>query len=212
VNKKSIFVFSFVLSLLLLDQIFKVWVKTNMCLGCEKEIFGSWFKLHFIENEGMAFGMVFFGGYWGKLLLTLFRVLASAGIGWIIYKAIKLKISWGLLICITLVFTGAVGNIIDCVFYGKIFNMSHYFGSVATLFPEQGYAPFFQGKVVDMLQFDLFPIPQWVPFFGGSSFFPAIFNLADSYITIGLFTLILFFWKPLSAFINLLDTQKQKTE
>ena len=209
-KKKSIFVISLILLLLLLDQIFKIWVKTNMCLGEDIPIFGSWFKLHFIENEGMAFGMVFFGGYWGKFLLTLFRLLASAGIGWIIYKALRLKISWGLLICIALVFAGAVGNIIDCVFYGKIFSASHYFEPMATLFPEQGYAPVFQGKVVDMLQFDLFSIPQWIPFWGGLSFFPAIFNLADSCITVGLFTVILFYRKQLSAFINLLEKDSKK--
>ena len=205
-SKKSIFAVSFILLLLILDQVFKIWVKTTMYLGEEIPILGSWFKLHFIENEGMAFGMVFFGGYWGKLSLTLFRLLASGGIGWILYKMLKQNVSWGLLICTALVFAGAVGNIVDCLFYGKIFSASHYFGSVATLFPEQSYAAIFQGKVVDMLQFDLFTInfPQWLPFWGGSSmnFFPAIFNLADSCITIGLFTLILFYRKSLSTFID----------
>jgi signal peptidase II len=210
VNKKSTFVISFIVALLLIDQVFKIWVKTNMYLGEEISIFGSWFKLHFIENEGMAFGIVFFEGYLGKLLLTLFRLIASAGIGWVVYKAIKLKMPWGLLICIALVFAGAVGNIIDCVFYGKLFSASHYYGAVATLFPEQGYAAVFQGKVVDMLQFDLFAIPQWIPFFGGLNFFPAIFNLADSCITIGLFTIILFYRKSLSAFINMLEKKFEK--
>ena len=181
-----------------------------MCLGEEILIFGSWFKLHFIENEGMAFGMVFFDGYWGKLLLSLFRLFAAAAIGWIVYKAVKTRQSWGLLICIALVFAGAVGNIIDCVFYGKIFTASHYFGPAARLFPEIGYAPFFQGKVVDMLQFDLFAIPKWIPFFGGLNFFPAIFNLADSCITVGLFAMILFYRKQLSTFINLLEKNSKK--
>lgn len=213
-NKKSIFAISFILLLLSLDQAFKIWVKTSMCLGEEIPVFGSWFKLHFIENEGMAFGMVFFGGSLGKLFLTLFRLLASVGIGWIIYKIIKQNASWGLLICASLVFAGAVGNIFDCVFYGKIFSESYFFGPVANLLPEQGYAAIFQGKVVDMLQFDLFTVhfPQWLPFWGGSnmSFFPAVFNLADSCITVGLFALILFYRKPLSAFIDGLEKGKTK--
>ena len=205
-NKKSIFAVSFVLLLLILDQVFKIWVKTTFYLGEEVPVLGSYFKLHFIENEGMAFGIVFLDGYWGKLLLTLFRLLASVGIGWMVYKMIKQGVSWGLLICTSLVLAGAIGNIVDCVFYGKIFSASHYFGPVATLFPEQGYAAVFQGKVVDMLQFNLFEInfPQWVPFWGGSgfNFFPAIFNIADSCITVGLFVLILFYYKSFSSFIN----------
>jgi len=163
----------------------------------------------------MAFGMVIFGGYWGKMLLTSFRILASIGIGWLVFKIIKQDLSWGLVVCTSLVFAGAVGNIIDCVFYGKLFSASHYFGAVATMFPEQGgYASIFQGKVVDMLQFDLFTInfPQWMPFWGGESmsFFPAIFNIADSCITIGLFSLILFHWKSLSEFINSLEKNAKK--
>jgi len=186
-----------------------------MSLGQEINLIGSWFKLHFIENEGMAFGMVFFGGYWGKLILSVFRIAASVFIGWIIYKMIKSKVSWGLLITTALVFSGAVGNIIDCAFYGKIFSASEYWGAVATLFPESGgYAPFLQGKVVDMFQFDLFTIyfPESFPIFGGGvfNFFPAIFNLADSSITIGLFAMILFYYKSLSQFIASFESSKKK--
>lgn len=215
-NKKSIFAISLIVLLLVLDQIFKIWVKTNMYLGEEIPVLGSWFKLHFTENEGMAFGMVFFGGYWGKLLLTLFRLVASMGIGWIFYKMLKQNVSWGLLLCTALVFAGAVGNIVDCICYGKIFSASHYFGAMASLFPEQGYAPVFQGKVVDMLQFDLFTVnfPRWMPFLGGASmrFFPAIFNLADSCITVGLFTLFLGYRKSLSDFINRIENKAEKSE
>jgi signal peptidase II len=185
-----------------------------MYLGQEINLIGSWFKLHFIENEGMAFGMVFFGGFWGKLVLSLFRIVAAAGIGWVIYKMLKKNISWGLLITTSLVFTGAVGNIFDCIFYGKIFGPSEYMGTIALLFPEGGgYAPFLQGKVVDMLQFDLFTIrfPDWLPFWGSSdfNFFPAVFNIADSSITIGLFAMILFYYKSLSKFVASFETGKK---
>ena len=185
-----------------------------MYLGQEINLIGSWFKLHFIENDGIAFGLVLFGGFWGKLVLSLFRIAASAGIGWIIYKMLKKNLSWGLLITAALVFTGAVGNIIDCVFYGKIFSASQYMGSLATFLPEQGgYAPILQGKVVDMLQFDLFTVtfPSWFPFFGNAdfNFFPAVFNLADSSITIGLFSMILFYYKSLSSFVSSFESDKK---
>jgi len=211
VKKKSVIIVSLIVLILILDQIFKFWVKTNMYLGQEINLIGSWFKLHFIENEGMAFGMVFFGGFFGKLILSLFRIIAAVGIGWIIYKMLKKNISWGLLITTSLVFTGAVGNIFDCIFYGKLFSASEYMGTVSTLFPEGGgYAPFLQGKVVDMLQFDLFTIhfPDWFPFWGSSdfNFFPAVFNLADSSITVGLFAMILFYYKSLSKFVASFET------
>jgi signal peptidase II len=217
VKKKSIIVVSLIVLIFVLDQIFKFWVKTNMSLGQEINLIGSWFKLHFIENEGMAFGMVFFGGFWGKLILSLFRIAAATSIGWIIYKMLKKNISCGLLITTSLVFTGAVGNIFDCVFYGKIFSSSEYMGTMATFFPETcGYAPFLQGKVVDMLQFDLFTIhfPGWLPIWGNSyfNFFPAVFNIADSSITIGLFAMILFYYKSLSKFVASFENKKIKNE
>ncbi len=205
-KKQSLVVISLIVLILVLDQILKIWIKTNMYLGQEINLIGSWFKLHFIENEGMAFGMVFFKGYWGKLILSSFRIIASVFIGWVIYKMLRKNVSWGLLITAALVFTGAVGNIIDCIFYGKIFSASEWLGPIATMFPEGGgYAPFLQGKVVDMLQLDLFTInfPESFPLGGGGSFnfFPAIFNIADSSITIGLFAMILFYYKQLSAFV-----------
>ena len=215
-KKKSVIVTSLIVIIIVLDQVLKFWVKTNMYLGEEINLIGSWFKLQFTENEGMAFGLVFFGGFWGKFILSLFRVVASVGIGWIIYKMIKKDISWGLLIATALVFTGAVGNIVDCVFYGKIFSASQYMGQAATFMPEAGgYAPFLQGKVVDMLQVDLFTInfPDWFPFWGNSSFnfFPAIFNVADSSITIGLFTMVLFYYKSLTAFVASFESAKKNT-
>ena len=175
-----------------------------MVLGEQIPLLGNWFKLHFVENEGMAFGIVFFGGYTGKLLLTLFRILASGAIIWIIYKMIKSYVSTGLLISISVICAGAIGNIIDCVFYGKIFSLSTYYPPPADIFPASGgYAPFMQGKVVDMLQLDLFTI-------GNFNFFPAIFNIADASITVGLFVLILFYYKPLSAFVASFEKEKSK--
>jgi signal peptidase II len=213
VRKKTIIIVSLVVLILLLDQIFKIWIKTNMFLGQEIPLMGSWFKLHFVENEGMAFGMVFFDGFWGKLILSLFRLIASGCIGWIIYKMLKKGVPWGLLIAIALIFAGAIGNILDCVFYGRIFSAD----GMAILFPEGGgYAPILQGKVVDMLQFDLFTIhfPDGFPLWGGGvfNFFPAIFNIADSSITIGLFIMILFYYKSLSTFVASFESLKKKPE
>jgi signal peptidase II len=204
VKKKSFISISVILVILIIDQILKIWVKTNMVLGEQIPLLGNWFKLHFVENEGMAFGIVFFGGYTGKLLLTLFRILASGAIIWIIYKMIKSYVSTGLLISISVICAGAIGNIIDCVFYGKIFSLSTYYPPPADIFPASGgYAPFMQGKVVDMLQLDLFTI-------GNFNFFPAIFNIADASITVGLFVLILFYYKPLSAFVASFEKEKSK--
>ncbi|HOF16294.1 MAG TPA: signal peptidase II [Bacteroidales bacterium] len=203
-KKKSFISISVILVILIIDQILKIWVKTNMVLGEQIPLLGNWFKLHFVENEGMAFGIVFFGGYTGKLLLTLFRILASGAIIWIIYKMIKSYVSTGLLISISVICAGAIGNIIDCVFYGKIFSLSTYYPPPADIFPASGgYAPFMQGKVVDMLQLDLFTI-------GNFNFFPAIFNIADASITVGLFVLILFYYKPLSAFVASFEKEKSK--
>ena len=194
-KKKSYIPILIISFILIADQLLKFWVKTSMFLGEEINIFGNWFKLHFIENEGMAFGMMFWDGYWGKLILTVFRIIAVGFILWIIRKMIQQDVSKGLLICMSFICAGAMGNIIDCVFYGKIFSASNYYQTIAQFLPETGgYAPFMQGKVVDMFQLDLFTI-------GNFNFFPAIFNIADASITIGLFITILFFYKPLSIFI-----------
>ena len=166
-----------------------------MPLGDEFSVLGDWFKIHFVENNGMAWGMSF-GGEYGKLFLTLFRLVAIGGIGYYLYSLIKTRKNELLIISISLVFAGAVGNIIDSLFYGIIFDES---GSyyVAQAFPaEGGYASLFHGKVVDMLHFPLFEgfYPDWFPIIGGDyyAFFRPVFNIADSSITIGVSLLIMF--------------------
>ena len=179
--------------LLVVDQVVKILVKTNMHIGQEIPLIGSWCKLHFIENEGFAFGMSL-GGVVGKLLLTVVRLVASGFIVWYIGHIISKGCRTSLVAILSLILTGAIGNLIDSCFYGLIFNESMY--NVAVLFPpEGGYAPLFQGKVVDMFYFPLFEFfwPNWVPFVGGQhfEFFNAIFNVADAAITIGIVWLMI---------------------
>ncbi len=194
-RKQVCIVAAIVGGILLVDQVVKILVKTNMHIGEDIPLIGSWCRLHFIENEGFAFGMAF-GGEVGKILLTLFRIVASGLIVWFILKHIRKGAHKSLIYSLTLILAGAVGNLIDCCFYGLIFNESYY--NVATLFPpEGGYAPFLQGKVVDMFYFPLFEFdwPQWMPFVGGQhfEFFSAIFNVADAAITIGVIWLLVYF-------------------
>jgi len=180
-----------VVSILLVDQISKIWVKTQMYLDESIPVFGDWFFIHFIENPGMAFG-VEFGGEMGKLLLSLFRIVAIVFIAFYIRNLIKQKAPKGLIFSIALVLAGATGNIIDSAFYGLIFSESPpYLPEVATIFPESGgYASFLHGKVVDMLYFPLIDShwPEWVPWIGGDrfQFFRPVFNIADSSITVGM--------------------------
>lgn len=192
-NKKYWVCFLIVGLVLVIDQVVKLMVKTHMQIGEEIPLIGDWCMLHFVENEGMAFGMAF-GGKVGKLLLSLFRIVASSAILVYMLKLIKQNVRWLPLVSIALIFVGAVGNLVDSCFYGLIFNESYY--HVATLFSEEGgYAGFLMGKVVDMFYFPLIDTfwPDWMPLVGGNHllFFNAIFNVADAAITIGVAMLII---------------------
>ncbi len=182
-------------SVLLFDQLLKFWIKLNMTLGQEFKIFGNWFIIHFTENNGMAFGMEF-GGEAGKLALSLFRIAAIVGIGYGLHYMIRNKYHRGFILNVALIFAGALGNIIDSVFYGVIFSESTWF-ETARLFPEEGgYSSLLHGKVVDMLYFPLVSgqFPVWVPFWGGEDFlfFRPVFNIADSAISIGVALILIY--------------------
>lgn len=199
--KKSLLVIFLVL---LIDQVIKIWIKTHMILGEEYHVFGNWFIIHFTENNGMAFGMEFSGNY-GKLFLSVFRIIAVGAIGWYLFSSAKRKkITSGLAISLAFIFAGAIGNIIDSAFYGIIFNDS--FPNIAEIFPSDGgYGSFLHGKVVDMFYFPIIEghYPQWFPFWGGEEFifFRPVFNFSDASITTGVLLLVVFqkkfFKKPL---------------
>ncbi len=190
-----------IILILTADQVLKIWIKTHMYLGEEFPVIGNWFLIHFVENNGMAFGFEFAGEY-GKMFLSIFRIIAVTAIAWYLLKLVKkTEVPMGFVVCVSLILAGAIGNIIDSAFYGMIFSDSY--GQVATLFPEEGgYSSFLHGKVVDMFYFPLISghYPQWLPFIGGEEFlfFRPVFNIADSSITIGIFSIILFYWKLFS--------------
>lgn len=210
--KKAILI---IVIILLLDQISKIWMKTHFVLGEEFKVLGlDWFRIHFLENNGMAWGTEF-GGKNGKLFLTLFRLIAIVGIGYWLYSALKSAAPRILIMAIALIFAGALGNIIDSVFYGSIFSDSY--GQIATFLPKDGgYSSLFHGKVVDLFYFPIienaelpswipeinFNWPDWLPFIGGKNFslfvdrhftfFQYVFNVADAAITSGVCLLLLF--------------------
>ncbi|MCL7764781.1 lipoprotein signal peptidase [Polaribacter sp. Z014] len=190
-SKKSLAILTILIAIIL-DQVIKIYVKTHFILGEEVVVF-DWFKIHFTENNGMAMGFEF-GGRAGKLFLTLFRLVAVTGIIYWLWQNIKRRVHNAVIIAIALIFSGAVGNIIDSVFYGVVFDGSN--NKVATLFADQPYGELFHGRVVDMFYFPLWEgvLPDWIPFIGGEmyTFFQYIFNPADAFISIGVVLLFLF--------------------
>ena len=190
--------------LVVIDQVVKILVKTHMSIGQSITVFPDWFQILFIENKGMAFGMSF-GGVLGKYALTAFRIILFGFLVWWISNLLKrgteadkkagaekrTPVPMGVLVGLTMITAGALGNIFDCLFYGLIFTESAP-GVVATW---GHYAPFMQGKVVDMFYFPLWTWPDWVPLVGGDIFFEPVFNFADSCVTVGAIYLILFHWK-----------------
>ena len=206
-NRGLVWSFVVIFLVLLIDQILKIWVKTSMTLNQEIPVIGHWFNLLFVENNGMAFGMLGGGGWW-KLALSLFRIVAIVGLFWVLVRQSKNGARFGVLFGIALITAGAMGNIVDSVFYGRIFSESTY-TQVATLFPDGGgYAGWLHGRVVDMLYFPIIDVAKenasWLPdfFFGPDGrfvFFRPIFNFADAAITVGVFYMLIFQWKWLKT-------------
>ncbi len=188
-RKQSLIVCLLVLAAIIVDQVIKIAVKTSMSLGEGIMVFGDWFQIRFVENNGMAFGMELFS----KFFLTSFRIVAVC---FIVYYLIKLlreaKSPFGYIVCIALILAGAVGNLIDCLFYGEIFSSSY--GQVAEFVPwGEGYSTFMNGRVVDMFYFPLFTWPEWVPLLGGDIFFGPVFNFADACVSCSVVALLIFY-------------------
>ena len=202
-----------VLAVLLIDQVIKIWVKTSMTLH-ESIHVTDWFYITFIENNGMAFGMQL----GSKVILSLFRLIAISALGYYIWLEVRRQAKTGYIVCLSMVLAGAAGNLIDCMFYGLIFNASSpyylsYFVSFGT-----GYAPFLMGKVVDMFYFPLIETewPQWMPFVGGDHFvfFSPVFNFADSCISVSVVWILLFYRQEISrmSFSRVIDKPKDQAE
>ena len=194
ISQKSLIL---VVLVLLIDQVTKIWVKTTMYLGQEIPLIGNRVLIHFTENNGMAFGYEI-GGEYGKLALSIFRILAVIGIIWYMRHLIKLEAPQGLVLSMGLILAGAIGNIIDSAFYGVVFSES--FMRPAEVFPEEGgYATLLHGRVVDMLYFPVLQgnYPDWIPFIGGNRFifFRPVFNFADTAITTGVAITLVFYRK-----------------
>jgi signal peptidase II len=181
--------------IIIADQALKIWIKTHYPFGEVMKLGGfEWAKLYFIENKGMAWGWEF-GGDWGKMILTLFRLAAVIFGTWYLGKIVKQHYHKGFIICASLIYAGALGNLLDSMFYGLIFEESTY-AHVSKIFPPHGYAGFLHGRVVDMLYFPMVDahFPKWFPLFGGErfEFFSPIFNIADASISAGVITLFVF--------------------
>lgn len=197
-----------VIAVLVIDQLIKIWVKTNMYWHESIKI-TDWFYIYFTENNGMAFGMEIFN----KFFLTGFRIVAACVITWLLANYVKKNYKTGFIVCVSLILAGAAGNIIDCVLYGEIFSESTH-SNLATFVPVgEGYSEWFYGKVVDMFYFPIIETnwPEWMPFVGGEHFifFSPIFNFADAAISCGIIALILFYGKYLNTIMEQSDKKKK---
>lgn len=189
-KSKGLLAISVTVFILIIDQISKIWIKTNMRINDQFDFLGAWFRIHFVENEGMAMG-ISWGGEIGKYSLTLFRIVAIIAIIYYIYVLIKNNASKTFIVVMSLILAGAMGNVIDSLFYGLIFSDSYH--QIASFVPwGTGYKSFMQGSVVDMISIQLFKIPEWVPAYGGQKFFPFIFNIADAAISVGIILIVIF--------------------
>lgn len=195
-KKRNIFLI--IALIIIADQVLKIYIKTHYQPNETHSVIGNWFQLSFVENAGMAYGWKIGGGF-GKIALTLFRLAAVIFGVYYLKMIIEKKYHPGYIVCVALVFAGALGNLLDSLFYGLIFDRSSFVDTkgVATIFPAHGYAPFLHGNVVDMLYLPLFHItrvPDWVPFLGGKpfSFFNYIFNIADASVSVGVIGILLF--------------------